>query len=371
MNLQLFKRKQKILLFGGSFDPIHNGHITVLKTAIAQIKPKRILLIPSFISPGKISTNITNEEKLEMIKLATKDIPNLEIINYELNRKKETFFIETLSYIKDSYRDNGNYFLLIGEDQLHNLTNWKEYESVIKDVYKILVYKRYHNSEQCTNCMSLIQKYSNKIKYLKKTNLINISSSRIREEYVLEDDLNEEVLEYINSNGLYAINRIKRYCVDNRVSHSLRVAYYAKELMNKYNPLLSKKALVASLYHDIAKNLDEKEQIEIASNLGIKDYPSWKVLHPYIGSHFLKTKYLYKDEDIINAISRHTLPFLFFDTEPTLLDKIVFVADKLEPNRTNDDVFNNIPIDYFRELAKIDIDKCFKELYDNLQEGKK
>lgn len=370
MNLQLFNRKQKVLLFGGSFDPIHNGHIKVLETAIKQIKPNKIFIIPSFISPGKIISNIVNEDKIEMIKMAIKHIPNVEIIDYELLRKQMTYFIETLRYLKMSEKENSNYFLLIGQDQLHNLETWKEYEEVIKNVHKIIVYNRNHQIKNSKECGLLIKKYKN-IKFLRKCNLIDISSTRIREEYVLENDLNPDVLEYINSNGLYGLNRIQKYCSEQRVSHSLSVAYYAKELMAVYNDKLSKKAFVAGIYHDIAKNLEKEEQIEIAKKLGISEYPSWKVLHPYIGSYFLSSKFLFKDEEILNAISRHTLPFLNYENEPTLLDKVIYVADKLEPNRTNDDIFGNKPINYFRDLAKIDINKCFNELYENLQQWQK
>lgn len=371
MNLQLFKKQEKILLFGGSFDPIHNGHIKILQQAIKTIKPSKILIIPSFISPMKEISNITVQDKINMIRLATKDIDNLEIIDYELKRQKKTFFIETLSYIKMNFLDSKKYILLIGEDQLHNFKNWKEYDKIIDQIYKIYVYKRKHNNDnKCQFCLSFLKNHK-KIKYLKNMNFIDISSSRIREEYVLETDLNKNVLDYINQNGLYALNRIKKYCIDKRVSHSLSVAYYAKELMNKYDESLSNKAFVAGVYHDIAKNLSQEEQVKIANEIGIKDYPSWKVLHSYIGSHFLISKYLFEDKEILNAISRHTLPFLYFDSKPNLLDKILYVADKLEPNRTDKDVFDNVPISYFRELAKINIDKCFDELYINLQKGLK
>lgn len=367
MNLQLFNKTKKILLFGGSFDPIHNGHIIILEAAINQIKPDGILLIPSFISPGKSLPNVTNEDKLEMIKIATKHIKNLEIIDYELNKKTTTYFIETIRYLKQTEHD-GDYYLLIGEDQLHNLENWKEYNSIIEYIHQIYVYKRKHEFNQCLRCSSILKKYSN-IKYLDNSNLIDISSSRIRNELVLDTDLNNEVLDYINTNGLYALNRIKKFCQEKRVSHSLSVAYYASEIMLIYDRSLVKKAFVAGIYHDIAKNIDSNEQIKIAQELKIENYPSWKVLHPYIGSYFLTSKYLFKDKDILDAISRHTLPFLYYDNKPTLLDKVIYVADKLEPNRTDNDIFNNVPISYFRDLAKKDINKCFEELYKNLQEG--
>ncbi|MDE6289705.1 MAG: bis(5'-nucleosyl)-tetraphosphatase (symmetrical) YqeK [Ureaplasma sp.] len=179
----------------------------------------------------------------------------------------------------------------------------------------------------------------------------------------------KQVIDFINKNGLYAAHRVEIKNSHERYEHCLRVAYMASELAKIYDDKLIQKAHVAGIYHDIAKDMPEAEQERIAKDiLNIKDYVSWKVLHPYIGEYLLKNDFAFEDSEILQAIARHTLPFDYYDSEPTLLDKIIYVSDKLEPNRTDEDVFLK-PIKYYRELVLTDIDKCFIELYEDLQSG--
>lgn len=179
--------------------------------------------------------------------------------------------------------------------------------------------------------------------------------------------LNPKVLSYINEHGLYAIDRIKQRMSDHRFQHSLRVAAMSQQLMEKYKPELKHLAFTAGIYHDIAKEMNLTEQVDIATNvLGIYNFVSPKVLHGYIGAYILRKDYLFSNQLILDAISRHTLPFDYYFDEPSLLDKILYLADKLEPSRTDDDVFGQ-DINTYRELAFKDVDACFDKLYNWLQ----
>ena len=349
-NMQL----SKILIYGGSFDPIHVGHTNMLNIAIDKIKPNICYIVPNYLSPNKDTTYSSVEQRIDMINLAIVGMNNVVISDYEIKQNQSVKTIDTIQYFK-SIHPNSEIYLLIGSDQLRNFKNWYKYEEIL-NIVKLVVYPRDNN------LMSV-----NDFEYLLLNGpILNISSSSIREE-VRYFELNEKVLSYINDNGLYAIERIKKYESEKRYNHSLRVAYMARELIKMYNPNLANLAFTAGIYHDIAKEMEPDFQVYVAKNiLSINNFESYKVLHGYIGTYILKSKYLFTNKLILDAINRHTLPYEHYKNEPNLLDKVLYVADKLEPNRTDDDVFGK-SIEYYRELAKTDIDKCFNELYSWLQ----
>lgn len=351
-------QSSKILIFGGSFDPIHVGHTNMLNEAIKEIEPNLVYVVPNYISPTKDEFYSTPEQRIEMLNLAFKNCNNIKISDFEIKQKKSVKTWETIQHFL-SIHPNSEFFLLIGSDQLVNFKQWYEYEKILENV-KLVVYPR-----------NLDDIKFNGIEYfLLQGPILDISSTKIRER-VMPFELNEKVLNYINDNGIYAINRIREYESDHRFNHSLRVAYMAREIMNNFDTKMSNIAYSVGLYHDIAKEMAAEKQIFIANNiLGIHNFVSYKVLHGYIGSYILKTKYLCSNKLILQAIDRHTLPYYQYDDEPNILDKVLYLADKLEPSRTDEDVFGK-SVQYFRELAYKDVNKCFNELYSWLQENLK
>lgn len=357
---------KKVLIYGGSFDPVHFGHAKVLKKTMEIVEPDKVIVVPNFQSPLKDRVLTNPEDRFNMLQLAFKNWKNVEISDYEIKQNKKCYTIDTLEYFQSVYPNAQLYFLL-GSDQMINIKQWKRYDDIFK-IAKVVCYKRQHYCRCCRNstceCDTPVKGF-NEVTYI-KDGLVNISSSSIRREVIKPYELNEDVLKYINEHGLYAIERIKQFEKESRFAHSLRVAFMARELMNIFDKNQANLAYTAGIYHDICKDMDLNLQVDIAENiLGITEYVSPRVLHGYIGAYKLKTEYMFSNELILNAIRRHTRPYDYYDTEPTLLDKVVYLADKLEPNRTNDDVCGDIS--YFRELAKKDIDQCFKELYEHTQ----
>lgn len=348
----------KILVFGGSFDPIHVGHTNMLLNAINKIEPSLTYVVPNYITPDKNLFHSSCEQRLEMINLAIKNLKNVQILDFEIKQHKSVKTWNTIQYLRELHPDSELY-LLIGSDQLINFENWYEYKQILNNV-KLVVYPRLG-----------FEMHNKNFEYIKLNGVqLDISSTKIRE-MVEPYQLNTNVLEYINDNGIYGIERIKRYESEYRFNHSLRVAYMAKELMNIYKPEWANLAYTAGIYHDIAKEMEAEKQIYISENiLGIFDFESYKVLHGYVGSYFIKSKYMVNNKLILNAIDRHTLPFAYYENEPNILDKVLYLADKLEPYRTNEDVFGK-SIEYYRELAKTDINQCFIELYTWLQQNLK
>ncbi len=346
--------RKKLIIFGGSFDPIHKGHITIAKKAFQKIKANKLFFVPcSSNYPGNKQISATNEERIDMIKLAIKDIDHFEICDYEIqNGDKPSYTINTIRYIKEYYSEYDLY-LLIGYDQLVNFKFWKDYQEILEYV-KIICHVRKINFD-------LLKEID--FPFI-KLGIFNINTSST--ELKLEPSrkfLPEEIIKYINENGVYGKERLQANMSPYRFEHSMSVANIAKEIALNFKlyPLV-KKAYVAGLYHDYAKEVEKNKQIEIATKkLNIKDYPSWKVLHSYVGAYLIEKRFFIDDYQVLTAIKNHTIPKDF-----STLTKIVYIADKIAPREDNK---NNR--DYLRwvDLAKQNLDQCFRtiiEYYQNL-----
>ena len=153
---------------------------------------------------------------------------------------------------------------------------------------------------------------------------------------------------------MYNIEKIKKdlkeILSEKRYSHSLRVSEIALDLAKKYNEDTNK-AYIAGLVHDIAKEFTEEQNIYYITKYNLsKRYLKKEcknVLHGPVGAAYLKEKYDMEDE-ICNAVKVHTTA----SSNMTMLDKIIFVADKIEPNK------NHLGVEEERKLAYTNIDKC-------------
>lgn len=345
----------KILIFGGTFNPIHYGHLNILHCAQEKINPNLTIIIPTGKTSYKDKHPINSSDRLNMLKIAFTQYQNLIISDLEIKNDSNSYTVNTINDLKKQYLD-AEFYLLIGSDQWNELDTWHNYNDLATQV-KFVVAKR-DNLE--------LKAYSNFQPIVLDNEILNISSTQLRK-FVKRYEIPYSVLEYINNNGLYAIQRIESLMSNHRFSHSLRVAQYAQKLMMIYDPKQTNLAFSAGIYHDIAKEMPLLEQEVIAKNtLGIYDYKHPKLLHGYIGAYLLQNNFCFSNNKILNAIARHTKPFDYFLDEPDLLTKVLYLADKLEPNRTNDDVFGS-DIEYYRKLAETNIDQCFDELYNHLQ----
>lgn len=339
----------KIILFGGSFDPIHLAHINIAKKALKCLNADKVIFILNNKSKDKfVTTNISNRE--DMLNIAIKDIKEFSYSNFETTNTDISYTIDTVKEFKKIYQ-NDELFLLIGSDQYDNFHNWKNYQAIL-DSLKVVCYKRSNNLKK--------QTFENQVTFI-DGEIIDISSTDIKENN-LWDLIDINVNDYINENALYYTYRYKLFNLsDNRILHSLRMARMAYILMQNNNPQQAHLAWTAGVYHDVCKEYEQYDLEDIAYNQNnLKKAISWKVLHGPVGAIELKNKLHFKNELILNAIARHTQPLeVSNEEELTLLDKIIFCCDKLEPFRTEKDIAN---IAYLRELSKEDINKCFSEL---------
>ena len=185
------------LLFG-SFNPIHNGHIT-LATFILKHKPlDEIWFVVSPLSPFKKSKILLDKnDRLDMVKLAIKPFKKFFVSDIEFKMKTPNYTIDTLYEIKKKYPED-SFSLIIGEDNLENFKNWKDSNLIIEN-FKIYVYPRnFSKSKPNLNFNTLYKINAPKI---------NISSTDIREFIKKNEDidglLSPEVLDQIKKKKFY------------------------------------------------------------------------------------------------------------------------------------------------------------------------
>jgi len=193
----------RIGILGGSFDPVHNGHIALSKTAILKLNLDKVLFVPAWQAPHKhhkftkevqTATLENAKHRVKMLELALLHFEKGEICNLELERKGISFTVDTVQALKKIYKQ-AQLFLLIGQDNYNIFESWREPKTIL-ELCSVVVFRR-------CGYDSLIQKPFIAI----EVELPNISSSEIRKKICnglsIKDDVSEEVEKYISENVLY------------------------------------------------------------------------------------------------------------------------------------------------------------------------
>lgn len=135
----------KIAFFGGTFDPVHEGHLEIARKAVDQSGLDRVIFIPCRRSPHKSEAPGADDlDRLDMLKLATSNFPWAEVSDFELQKPPPSFSWETVRHFKEAFANSTRFFLLVGFDQWESLPRWKNIETLAKDVEFIVVGRSEH-----------------------------------------------------------------------------------------------------------------------------------------------------------------------------------------------------------------------------------
>lgn len=344
---------KKILIFGGSFDPVHKGHIDSCNSAIAKVDPDLTIIIPNKIPPLKstLHASASARDRLNMCKLAFSNMGNLKISSFELRQASNapSYTYKTIQYLLKKYPE-AKLYLLVGYDRYCDFNKWKNYKYILNHVTLVVGIRN-------TNTLDL-KDDKKSIPVLFPS--VNISSAELRlkpnKEY-----MTEPVINYINENGLYAENHIRNLMSEYRFNHTLRVAKTAMQITRAVAPKKVKKAYIAGMYHDVAKEFNETTILSMVKNYDKKLYPTVHTLHGICSAMYIKDNFYINDEEILDAIRNHVIPPM----ECSTLSMILYCADKLEPGRTVNDVKNRRKK---LSIVKKDLKKGFKLLYNEIKE---
>lgn len=180
----------KIGILGGTFDPIHEGHLYIAEKALEYMD--QVFFIPGGNPPHKVGPHAKAVDRLNMVRLAAGDNPRFSVIDYEVKKDEPSYSVETLRYLKSIYPEDEFYFLL-GDDAYFLIDYWYEAEEV-KRLTNFMVFTR-EGVEVEAPAISV------------KIEAKDVSSTDIREKIGRGEDVSHDlpprVEEYIKKHGLY------------------------------------------------------------------------------------------------------------------------------------------------------------------------
>jgi len=195
----------RIGIYGGSFNPVHNGHIHLALSAADELSLDRVYLIPSRISPHRsMNEYVSGEDRLAMLKLACKCDKRLRASDFELTSDRVSYTIYTIEHFRELYPD-AELFLLVGTDMLMCFETWRRFEDILS-LASLFVTSRYEDDgDKLEEKAEILRKYGNII--ISRTEPLEISSTTVRKKIAKNENfacyLDENVVQYIRSKGLY------------------------------------------------------------------------------------------------------------------------------------------------------------------------
>lgn len=185
-------------IFGGTFDPIHNGHLYIASEALYRLGLDKVIFMPSGNPPHKSNKEITDGSiRYELVKMAIRDKSFFEVSDYEIRKKGLSFTYETMEYLKKN-EYNVKLFFITGADCLMDLDLWKNVDRIL-NACTLVVFGRpgYNKNELLEQKKKIEDRYGKEIIFMDLL-LLDISSSNIR-----EDIRNGKVIDYFLPQGVY------------------------------------------------------------------------------------------------------------------------------------------------------------------------
>ena len=344
---------KRIGLLGGTFDPIHQGHLSMALRMAQDLSLDSVLLMPTFVPPHKIREKMTSpDHRLEMCRLVAKDYPILQVSDLELTREGASFTVDTLIALQKLYPDT-QWYLIIGADMFITLRTWHRFSDIAKRAVLCTVPREGTDR-------GLLDDYAKALEddgcqcYVSSEPVETVSSTEIRRRIVegksLEGLISAEVEEYIHQHRLYLdedkvertqdeqyIEIIRQRLTPYRFRHSLCVAEEARRLALRYGAD-AKKSFTAGILHDVLKDTPTENLLQMMDDFDILlddvEKRSPTLWHARCGEAFLRRILGVADEEILKAIRYHTTG----RKGMSLLEKILFTADFTSADRDYPDV---------------------------------
>ncbi|GAB6090382.1 nicotinate-nucleotide adenylyltransferase [Spirochaeta dissipatitropha] len=338
--------REPVAVFGGSFDPVHSGHIRIAEELISRTHYNTVIWVPAARNPLKLnSPEASDHDRLSMLTAALSGCSWSIISDIELRRGGASYSLETLLDLRKQYGLKKPIGFLLGDDAFCSLTEWFEYERLIQ-IAEFLVFNRKGNSnlniEQCEQ-----QLFSDGGR-MQRIDLpeIRISSTAIRQKAAVLDLKNQisdlvpqAVLDYIVSNNLYGSSsysliraRVKSDLSEERYIHTLSVENTARQLAVRHghDPEAS---CLAAISHDIAREWKSERLLGYVENRGLEvdDYMLQQpvLLHGAVAADIIVSEYGICNELLIQAVRHHTLGCAGLNE----IGQILYLADYIEPGR--------------------------------------
>ena len=342
----------KIGVYGGSFNPPHLGHVRAAQACKKALGLDRVLVIPASIPPHKqmASGSATAMQRLQLTRLAFGDLPGFEVLDLELRREGKSYTVDTIRTLKAQY-EQGELFLMMGTDMFLTFQDWYCPEEIAKNA-RLVCFSRYDADEKNRGALfeqaDALEARFGRRPLLLENDCFDISSTEARRLLrfgIAESYLPEAVLCEITAQGLYGVGetlrglpfeQLKAVSLSlhkpSRVPHAIGVCETAREMAKKYGAG-DELAARAGILHDVTKALNAKQQLLLAEKLNVMltdfERANPQLLHAKTGAAAAR-EIFGECEEVASAIEWHTTG----KPDMTKLEKIVYLADMIEPNRS-------------------------------------
>lgn len=378
----------RIGLYGGSFDPIHNGHLSIVRGALRSGAVDLVMVIPTARNPfkrGKVLSAAPYRYYMvkETIEAEIND-PRVLVSDAEFFTEGISYTVNTLHYlteknkIRDILTNNGieeekasedhTYFWLCGSDILPMFDKWYKANEIISMVSLLVASRPGDGIDIDDEKIRLNKAFGHEVPLLKfDIEGVEASSSDIKRTGD-DKEIPETARDFIKEHALYnfkdvweavddeTANKFLDFAIElypilrrKRLLHTLNTGLLSAHLALIHGADVNK-ALIAGELHDCAKELPEDEQRRLAQARCGDLFTDFKLLHSPAGATMAKERFGIEDEEILNAITYHTTGR---GDMPTL-DRIVYLADKIEPSRTYADLSE------MRKVAEYDLTEAVK-----------
>lgn len=346
---------KKIAILGGTFNPIHNGHLLIAQSVYLTKQFDEIWIMPAGNPPFKPEDKVNNAERLYMAYMAIRKIPYLRVSAVECEDSEVSYTYRTLQKLKAKYPDY-DFWWIIGYDNLFSIETWGEAENLLTKEKFVIVRRLVEETPLVKEKLEQLQERYGLRTMLVDNPIIQISSSMIRDRIKNNEPIDfllpRKVSSYIQKQGLYRADKeypkednmdykrlsdkikkdLRKVLTPSRYMHTLGVEAVAVELGDKYK--ISRERLsVAALMHDYAKCMSAETKRKLCRKYGIEITPieekNLDLLHAKLGAFIAQDKYGIDDMEIIDSIYYHTTG------KPAMNDfsKIIYIADAIEPGR--------------------------------------
>jgi nicotinate-nucleotide adenylyltransferase len=342
----------RLAILGGSFNPVHVGHLFLADAVLSAFGYDRIILVPAFQSPFKLgASGAPPQDRLDMLAAAIPGDPRLGIDDCEIKREGVSYTIDTIADITRRYRPQGKPGLILGDDLAKDFPKWKSAGEIAGQA-DIVIARRLLSGEGD-------YPYPNR---QLKNEVMEVSSALVRQR--IGEGENWRYLvpagtrTIIEDRGLYGLPPEGRAAGDSAVTqalivqmeeaarrtlnparfhHSRNTALLAADLCRRFGsqsmPLDPKAGYLAGIVHDMAKPLGEDKLLALAKadGGGISKLERKKpgLLHGRAGAVLLREQYGIRSREVLDAVMYHTT----CGPEMAPLAKVLYIADKIEVSR--------------------------------------
>ncbi len=200
-------------IFGGTFDPIHYGHLRPAAEVEQLLSLEKLFLVPASIPPHRHAPVATAEQRLQLTRLAVSEFPQLEVDDYEIRRGGISYTIDTLRHYRQLYPQT-SLCLLLGSDAFASLQSWHQWQSILTVAHLVVMQRPHHadvvpdwsEAQLTTHVDELMNSVSGKI-YIHKVTPQDISATGIRQAIAAKNEfatlLPSRVLQYIQKHNMY------------------------------------------------------------------------------------------------------------------------------------------------------------------------